>query len=290
MEKLVEIVHHKTAEEFLGRVAPLLDKAQAENNLIWGLASEMVRWPKSHAGSPVWLSIERQDVAVAAALMSPPRKLIVTRLPDDSAERLADHLHRLDVSLPGAVGPSPDTQRFVRRWVELRDATCRLYMDQIVYQCERVEWGNSAVGRLREANADDLPRLVPWYEQFFRDIGLDRAQLDGTHTTESILREQIDRGRLFVWENGQVTSMAAWARQVARGVAVNLVYTPPEFRRKGYATACVAAMTGRLLDSGHRRCFLHADLQNSTSNGIYQKIGYRGVCEFEDWSFGNSEL
>ncbi len=29
---------------------------------------------------------------------------------------------------------------------------------------------------------------------------------------------------------------------------INLAYTPPEYRRKGYATACVTALSQKLLD------------------------------------------
>ncbi|MFN6462352.1 MAG: GNAT family N-acetyltransferase [Nostoc sp. DedVER02] len=54
---------------------------------------------------------------------------------------------------------------------------------------------------------------------------------------------------------------------------LNLAYTPPEYRRKGYATACVAALSQKQLDQGCRHCFLIADLANLTANHIYQAIG-----------------
>ena len=56
---------------------------------------------------------------------------------------------------------------------------------------------------------------------------------------------------------------------------INLVYTPPEYRRKGYATACVAALSQMLLDRGYQYYFLSTDLANPISNHIYQAIGYQ---------------
>jgi predicted GNAT family acetyltransferase len=60
---------------------------------------------------------------------------------------------------------------------------------------------------------------------------------------------------------------------------VNAVYTPPELRGQGYATATVAALSHLLLDRGYRFCCLYTDLANPTSNAIYQRIGYRPVTD-----------
>jgi hypothetical protein len=50
------------------------------------------------------------------------------------------------------------------------------------------------------------------------------------------------------------------------------VYTPPEKRKHGYASACVHALSKQLIDAGYR-CILYTDLANSTSNSIYRRIG-----------------
>ncbi|MFO7545350.1 MAG: GNAT family N-acetyltransferase, partial [Trueperaceae bacterium] len=50
-------------------------------------------------------------------------------------------------------------------------------------------------------------------------------------------------------------------------------------RRRGYATALVAAVTQAMLDEGRRFCSLFTDLANPTSNAIYQRIGYRPVSD-----------
>ena len=66
---------------------------------------------------------------------------------------------------------------------------------------------------------------------------------------------------------------------------VQLVYTPPENRKRGYASACVASLTARELAVPGRTCMLNTDLANPTSNGIYQAIGYRRVGEAEELRF-----
>lgn len=66
---------------------------------------------------------------------------------------------------------------------------------------------------------------------------------------------------------------------------MSMVYTPPEYRRQGYASNCVAALSQELLNQGYKYCFLFADLANSTSNYIYQEIGYQPIGDWQEYSF-----
>ena len=63
------------------------------------------------------------------------------------------------------------------------------------------------------------------------------------------------------------------------------MYTPPELRRRGYASALVARLTQHLLDGGRDFCFLYTDLANPTANRIYRNIGYEFVAESADYAF-----
>ncbi len=68
------------------------------------------------------------------------------------------------------------------------------------------------------------------------------------------------------------------------GVApVGPVYTPPEHRRRGYASAGVAAVSRLALDGGADHCMLSTDLANPTSNSIYQALGYRPAFDAPEY-------
>jgi hypothetical protein len=79
--------------------------------------------------------------------------------------------------------------------------------------------------------------------------------------------------------------MVAATRETTSGCSINTVYTPPRFRRHGYATAAVAALSGRLLESGRRFCCLYTDVANPTSNSIYAKIGYKPIRDDVEIAF-----
>ncbi len=91
---------------------------------------------------------------------------------------------------------------------------------------------------------------------------------------------RIEQGRVHLWEDadGQVVHLTA-ANAPAHGVArVGPVYTPPEQRGRGYASAAVAGVSQALLDQDARVC-LFTDLANPTSNRIYAALGFRPVVD-----------
>ncbi len=44
-----------------------------------------------------------------------------------------------------------------------------------------------------------------------------------------------------------------------------------------------------MLDEGRSFCFLFTDVDNPTSNNIYQQIGYRPVCDMPLYQFGGGD-
>lgn len=67
-------------------------------------------------------------------------------------------------------------------------------------------------------------------------------------------------------------------------VRIGGVYTPPAIRSRGFASATVAQLSARILaDSG--RPILYTQLQNPTSNAIYQRIGFEPVAEVVRYLF-----
>ncbi|OLE96488.1 MAG: hypothetical protein AUG75_19875 [Cyanobacteria bacterium 13_1_20CM_4_61_6] len=91
---------------------------------------------------------------------------------------------------------------------------------------------------------------------------------------------------LVFWEvDSQPVSLCGHGGRTPHGIRIGPVYTPPEHRGHGYASALTAHVTQQQLDGGRDYCFLYTDLANPTSNSIYTKIGYAHVCEARDYAF-----
>jgi predicted GNAT family acetyltransferase len=69
-------------------------------------------------------------------------------------------------------------------------------------------------------------------------------------------------------------------------VRVGPVYTPPDHRGRGYAAACVGAVSADALAAGAHDCLLYTQLTNPVSNKIYQRLGYEPVGEILVYRFG----
>jgi predicted GNAT family acetyltransferase len=80
-------------------------------------------------------------------------------------------------------------------------------------------------------------------------------------------------------DDGGPVSFAGYGNETRHGVRIGPVYTPPEHRSRGYASAVVAGLSQQLLDEGRRFCFLFTDLANPTANRLYARLGYKPVCD-----------
>src|SRR5262249_39695999 len=90
------------------------------------------------------------------------------------------------------------------------------------------------------------------------------------------------------WDGSKPVSFAGYGGLTPHGIRIGPVYTPPELRGRGYASACVAALSQEMLDRGRTFCSLFTDLSNPTSNHIYQAIGYEPVIDVDLYRFGNA--
>ena len=177
----------------------------------------------------------------------------------------------------GGISDAP--REFAAEWARLGGGPAGAAMGEAMYAADAVTIPSGVAGRLRQATHGDAPLLRVWGDEFVAEAGVTAAPGDA-------IGRRIDAGSLFVWEvDGNVVSMAAVTAPQGDVSRVQLVYTPPEHRKRGYASACVATLTARELAHQGRTCMLYADLANPTSNGIYQAIGYRRVGDAVDLKF-----
>jgi uncharacterized protein len=154
-------------------------------------------------------------------------------------------------------------------------------MRQRAFACDRVRPPGGVPGRLRPTGPADRSLLELWVAAFLREA-LDEDDPDrARHVVEVGIGGDEDDHALLVWEDSVPVCMAGCLGPTPNGITILSVYTSPEHRGRGYASACVAALTQRLLERGRRRVFLSTDLSNPTSNAIYQRIGYAPAGDLE---------
>jgi RimJ/RimL family protein N-acetyltransferase len=124
-------------------------------------------------------------------------------------------------------------------------------------------------------------RVVEWPEIARGAARMEREDL-GTDPTadrerfEESVRERLRFGRTWVVHQGgrHVFQINVGTRHVD-GAQLGGTWVPPEARSRGLATAGVAALCRRLLDTGSPRVTLHVNEANGPALRVYEKVGFR---------------
>ena len=274
------IVRHDDVNSFAERATPWLMQAEAEHNLLLSIIEQLKVNPQNY-GPPYLATIEEQGVVAGCAFRTPPYKLGLTRMPHGAIPLLVNDVAQVFDDIPAVLGPAAQARAFAEAWAACRGPAAHPGMRHRIYELRAVEYPEElASGELRHAGKRDQSLVVGWLQEFGREAKV------GTVNTAAFVEGHINSKTLFLWEDeGEPRASAVYAGRTPHGVRIGFVYTPPEFRRKGYASACVASASQRALDSGVEFCCLYTDLNNPTSNDIYQKIGYRPVCDVMDYEF-----
>jgi uncharacterized protein len=274
----MRVVQLSDASEFLERAAPLLLADEARHNLILGLAGTVRDHPGLYSDPRFWLA-EDGGTAAGAALRTPPHNLVLARGSDDAIAALAGSIEE---RLPGVVGALPEVDLFLAA----RQVAAEPRVRQGIYALRQVTPPRRASGQPRVATSADRPLLLEWWRAFGLEA-LGEPEPDEAQVARSVdhkLSEAV--GGIAFWDDdGRPVSAVGFGSPTPSGIRIGPVYTPPEVRGRGYASALTAYVSAEQLAAGRRFCFLYTDLSNPTSNKIYLAIGYERVCESVEYAF-----
>jgi predicted GNAT family acetyltransferase len=273
-----------TPEDFEARARDLLAPREAENNLIFGLISALRAGRRYGPDRPFFAVVHDANAILGAAMRTPPFNLIIAAGTEERAVPLIlDALARETEDLTGITGPNDLARSAAETWSARTGRRARQHMALRIYRLTRVRPPRGVRGQMRPAGPADLDLVADWLLAFARESG---AQVPASATEHRAQMERwIASDGVRLWVDGQVVSVAGAQGPTPNGIRIGGVYTPPELRRRGYASALVAALSQEQLDRGRTFCFLFTDLANPTSNKIYMEIGYEPVSDVADHRF-----
>lgn len=266
-------------EEFARAALPFLLRDETENQVMVGMLHG-IAIGKRHVPKPLDIMLLVYDGGEIVGFASQTRgyALYLSSMSEKALECVFDWLRDAGRELPSAFGPSKMVESFVQRWTKFRSLGSRLEMHQGVYHSFGTGEKLNAPGAFRWARADDLELLSAWRRAFIVECSVHTETEDESRIRVNGLL--VEGNRIGVWEDGgRAVSTATVGAKTPNGARIGVVYTPAEFRGRGYAGACMWELTSRLFALGHKACYLYTDLLNPTSNGIYQRVGYEKHSE-----------
>jgi len=293
------VTRYAEATEFLAAAEPFLMTREAMHSMILGVARAQQRQARMETQPrrrrpPLYVTVRGPAGPTLAGLTSAGQKFLLAGEQDgvDGAlTALVDDLQTGNARPLNVFAEAGLAAAFAGRWTADTGQQFAPAVRQRLHVLTAVSVPLPVPpGHLRPATVRESDLLAEWLLAFQTEaMPQEAGDLDAARIMVAGL---LGRKDIFVWDTGQATSrpvaMAARARPTARGVAINLVYTPPADRRHGYASALVAELSQLLLAGGWQFCTLFTDQANATANHIYAAIGYRPLADFVEYRFSRA--
>ena len=283
----MDVKFYKDIKEFYGLVSPFLLRKEAENNLLFSILNRINQNPTRYGDDkPILIIVTDNSEIKLVSLRTPPYHLILSFTDDINAVYvLAKVLLQKNMELPGVLGFKEGAEKFVKVWCEGKNLRPHLTRNERIYKLEEVAEETLGNRELILGSQVHQSLILDWAEQFLLEAIPETGEEQFKRSQENLI-EDIKKDQIYLLlDKNEIVSIVRNAGSTPNGNRVSLVYTPPELRRKGYATECVAKFSKQLLEEGNKFCFLFTDLSNPISNSIYQKIGYQPVIDVDEYKF-----
>jgi uncharacterized protein len=280
----MRLQHCDNLQTFYDCVMPFLQQREAEHNMLLSYLGDLLREPPETPPAHSYMGyVETEAGEVVAAAHYSGYRLSLSH-PRAGYEKALDMLLD-DAASPQilhVVAPSEFDALVLARWPLLTGRTLIADFPMHVYRLETVILPVNVAGTLRQVTMQDSIQVRKWMIAFeVETFGANPGEINEERLTRWMGRFLAsDVYNIVFWEfDGQPVAMAGTVGRSPTGMRIGLVYTPPEQRGHGYASAVTAALSQSLLDSGLQFCTLNTDTTNPTSNKIYQAIGYYKVAD-----------
>jgi ribosomal protein S18 acetylase RimI-like enzyme len=254
----------------LGEAGELLACDPVGHNVVGTKLADAIRY-----GEPgrYWIGL-LDGVPAGIAVQQPTETpLAVAPIPAELVAAIADAVDAGDVALPGVFGPAGTASRFAEVWARRRKIRAVPTSEEQLYEVRDLRFPDGVAGALRRAAEADRELLLSWLPGFRSG-----ARWAGSDPAAVFVTRRLAAGDVWIWDDNGPVSMAARTEAVAGVSRIQAVNTPPELRRRGYASAGVAALSASVLAQG-LRCVLNANVNNVAANSVYQRLGYRAVSD-----------
>lgn len=262
-------------EAYAAAALPLLLREPASNTIALTVLDTLRAGHRFAEQPPTLAWYTEHEQVIGAVSMTPPYGLLLAQLPAGSERSLAEELRARGTAVPDANGTVEAVRRFTSCWLAGTELTAETLLEQPMFRLgELVAPDPMPDGSGRLATQAALELLVEWVQAFH-----DEAEPRGSTPSRPMYERRVELGLFWFWlnEQGNPVSLAGRTVTIAGVSRVAPVYTPPEHRRRGYAAAVTAACSRHALETGADQVVLFTDAKNPTSNGVYQRLGYRRI-------------
>ncbi len=197
----------------------------------------------------------------------------VSDMDNDAAILLADHVISNHITIEGLIGKQGVCQAFISQYKKNANGTFLEKIGVDIMEIREINEINPVEGRHRLAEPEEVKLITEWMINY--QLEARTSEINYETALESATK-LIEGDKFYIYEDMQqnIVTMAAASRKLVHGIGLNYIYTPEEYRSKGYAAANLYYMSKELLEQGNEFCTLFVDKNNPLTSRAYEKVGY----------------
>ena len=278
-----------SAQDFLDETLAFRTTHSLTLNMIGSVATSVASGDRGYDKYFWWVVKNESGEVIGLAMRTAPHAMVISNMPKGAITELVSQVVLVDDELPEIGGPNEEVDVFLEAYFKTESAgsnrKTELSHQEWLYELQSLK-NPDVSGEARRATGDDFDLIHNWFLAFGEEAGL------LMHNTVESIEDGLKRASLFLWiHQKEIVSMAGHAPIVeipgTRVGRIGPVYTPPGYRRKGFAGALTAHVSQHLLNQG-AQVILYTDATNPTSNGVYQRIGFAKIGESKRVKFLDS--
>eukprot|EP01031_Cornospumella_fuschlensis_P028517 gene28517-34426_t len=276
MENFI-VISLASAGDFIERTRDYLANEPIKTNVLSTIAESVHAGRQQYKFCKWWIIEDKEGSIVGAAFHISPLGYILSPTSPEVATVLGQRVAAEDDQFSSVVGSKLAAETFLeayfrsgspgsKRPIRSRDIEIIYAMSDLrEHSCKQMH-------SIRQGDMGDFDTLVRWMRDFSEETGVP------IHDCEAKCLAMINGRNLAILcdHEGKAASMANHNGIVGEGQSfgrIGPVYTEPEQRGKGYASAVTHYVAQQLLRQGARP-MLYAQQRNEISNKVYRNLGF----------------
>ena len=281
-----KVIRNISAKDFLKMNESLLRKNITLNNFFLGYANQILNGNIKPSNEAFFTIFQRDKIIGQAVNTDKEHNLLVTKMTEKAVPFIANELIKHRSFVYGVGGEETISYPLAMKLADIWNKKIKLKDHLGIYELSKVLMPDSKDLSLLHQDYVSKDLLFEWVMAFIKECDLNPNVDFAEEAKNVIARHETLKGFYFlINEDREVVSMAAKHREFEDRATISLVYTPPQFRRRGYGKIVTALLTKKLLDGAYVQCNLFTDLANPTSNQIYKEVGYEYIGDSKSFVF-----
>lgn len=273
----MQVIRYKSPAEFLSATEDIRATEIIRTSLISSIANSVANGSRTYEAY-YWWAVKEGEKTLGIAIRTAPYGYVFSPISEVAIKILIKEIQVSDPAAKEFSGP-----RSVIDEIETILGVKPIESEgELIYELTTLN-PVTQQGYVEVATKAHYDLILKWMKAFVAETGITSYDL------ESVVKNAIEKGAYCLLEiEGSPVSLGGFATPVEvlgqKIGRVGPIYTPIEFRKRGYASVITSHLTQLHIAEGAIPT-LYTQSDNSTSNKIYQNLGYELVDEIRRIKF-----